>query len=68
MADDGWDAAVVSELGPELASLWDTEERPPVVGGPESAFPDGEGAYGGVYDGAYGGVYEGVYEGGYGGG
>lgn len=42
MADDGWDAAVVEELGHELAELWDTAEQPPVAGGPAAAFPVGE--------------------------
>lgn len=45
MADDGWDAAVVEELGHELAELWDTTaEQPPVAGGggPAAVFPGGE--------------------------
>ncbi|MFI2242159.1 DUF2637 domain-containing protein [Streptomyces chrestomyceticus] len=44
-ADDGWDAAVVEELGHELAELWDTTaEQPPVAGGggPAAVFPGGE--------------------------
>ncbi|MEU3543980.1 DUF2637 domain-containing protein [Streptomyces paromomycinus] len=43
MADDGWDAAVVEELGHELAELWDTTaEQPPVAGGPAAVFPAGD--------------------------
>ncbi|MEU7191311.1 DUF2637 domain-containing protein [Streptomyces sp. NPDC045369] len=42
VGDDGWDAAVVEELGHELAELWDTAEQPPVAGGPAAVFPVGE--------------------------
>ncbi|MFH8349926.1 DUF2637 domain-containing protein [Streptomyces sp. NPDC018045] len=41
-ADDGWDAAVVEELGHELAELWDATEQPPVAGRPDAAFPAAE--------------------------
>ncbi|MEV5598703.1 DUF2637 domain-containing protein [Streptomyces sp. NPDC052496] len=53
MADDGWDAAVMQELGPELAELWDSAEQPPMAGGPgtvfyaagEPVFPPGDGIF-----------------------
>ncbi|WP_244410089.1 DUF2637 domain-containing protein [Streptomyces albofaciens] len=45
IADDGWDAAVVQELGPEMAELWDTAEQPAVADGPESLFPPGRAVY-----------------------
>ncbi|KWT59705.1 hypothetical protein ADL21_22800 [Streptomyces albus subsp. albus] len=43
--DDGWDAAVVQELGPEMAELWDTAEQPAVADGPDPAFPPGGAVY-----------------------
>ncbi|MEU2794189.1 DUF2637 domain-containing protein [Streptomyces sp. NPDC007100] len=38
VADDGWDAAVMQELGPELAELWETAEQPYVAEGPQAPF------------------------------
>ncbi|KEF09366.1 MULTISPECIES: DUF2637 domain-containing protein [Streptomyces] len=43
--DDGWDAAVVQELGPEMAELWDTAEQPAVPDGPDPLFPPGGAVY-----------------------
>ncbi len=45
IAYDGWDAAVVQELGPEMAELWDTAEQPAVADSPEPVFPPVEALY-----------------------
>ncbi|MFH8407196.1 DUF2637 domain-containing protein [Streptomyces sp. NPDC018019] len=46
VAGDGWDAAVLQELGPEMAELWDTAEQPAVADGPDPGFPPAEAVYG----------------------